>query len=1163
MSLPRSTPRVRDCRGFALLITITLLAFLVLLLVSLASLTRVETRVAANNQQLAQARQNALFALNVAIGQLQKYAGPDQRVTARADLFDATTPNGTAANGLVSPNNGTRYWTGVWGNSDSPVNIYTATPKPVLLNWLVSGNENLSVNFDPSTGKINTSAATTTAYHPDQTVDGLAAGVTVLGNFTLTAGGQPQPATLLVGPGTLGSDINTYVVVPLVPMNVSTASMPGLDATAAPATSVGRYAYWVGDEGVKAKYNLRDPHSANTYSDPNGYTETETNGRYRFLSTGRNGIELMTGQAQYPVNNGSLDKVINGSQLPFADSSTVAQAHYHDLTTHSAGILSDSQRGGLRKDLTYYFEQPALPAPLAGNPVLPGGPADANDPLPVSVNPAKGIKWDLLKSYYNLAQEARTGAVNLRVAGDTQMGVTPVLLQNRMGFYLDTDSSGHCTIWTKVVFVVGNPYNVTLNAPDGVNFYYSLPPYETQFWGVEFWLFGTAGSSYNTYQFSYHGGGTTNPYYPILKSPATQNDGQASVLDRIGFKTPAFSIAPGETKAFTLQSTDQNPLPPASPDPNTRTLVQLAEGAYPGYIKHDTNYTIPGYPPAGLYSRTLLLKDPRNYNLTMCLGSGNEILQTQTNIDPLSQATTVYITAKTGPKFFQGYEFWPVLPGDNQTITGLGSSSASYRAYADFNLRGTMAATPPFSPLWQQSGNTQKRGMAQGGPFAGKFIGNSQESELTVDLAPAAWGRHYLDNGVGQEKVVLFDIPRRDGPDDIPLLSLGQLQHASVTADDEYLAPVYQPGYAIGNSWFSAFVARDKSIDSRRAYTTATTLVSDATQKANIYDISYLYNAALWDHYFLSSIPQGGSGSTFQLAASTSATQLPNGRLKIAAGTSPTLTDLRSGTEAARHLLVDGAFNINSTSVQAWAAILSGLRNLTLPNDPATTGVPYPRTLRQPFGSQDSQTGNVETSYNGIRRLTDNDIYNSAANTGLAVDIVKQIRARGPFLSLAHFINRKLSTKTDPLSAAGALQSAITNANLNASPDGNATYLYTGYAYADNSTDATGLGSRSMASPGWLTQGDVLQALGANLSARSDTFLIRTYGETLDPVNSTSNNPIVTGKAWCEAVIQRLPEYVDNAQSATLAPSSANITNQTFGRKFRVVSFRWLTSNDI
>ena len=87
----RSRPVSRRARrdGFALLITVTLLAFLVLLLVSLASLTRIETQVASNSQALARARQNALLALNIALGQLQRHTGPDQRVTATAEFAPA------------------------------------------------------------------------------------------------------------------------------------------------------------------------------------------------------------------------------------------------------------------------------------------------------------------------------------------------------------------------------------------------------------------------------------------------------------------------------------------------------------------------------------------------------------------------------------------------------------------------------------------------------------------------------------------------------------------------------------------------------------------------------------------------------------------------------------------------------------------------------------------------------------------------------------------------------------------------------------------------------------------------------------------------------------------------------------------------------------------
>ncbi len=51
---PKFTPPERDARsGFALLVTVVLVAFLVLILVGLATLTRVETQVAGNSQNLA------------------------------------------------------------------------------------------------------------------------------------------------------------------------------------------------------------------------------------------------------------------------------------------------------------------------------------------------------------------------------------------------------------------------------------------------------------------------------------------------------------------------------------------------------------------------------------------------------------------------------------------------------------------------------------------------------------------------------------------------------------------------------------------------------------------------------------------------------------------------------------------------------------------------------------------------------------------------------------------------------------------------------------------------------------------------------------------------------------------------------------------------------
>src|SRR4051812_17306661 len=107
--------RVKRVEGFALLMTLTLLAFLVLLLVGLATYTRIETAVSSNMQRQGQARENALLALNVAVGQLQKYAGPDQRVTATAESL-----SGVDAQKI--------HYMGVWASTATTTSVTTTDP---------------------------------------------------------------------------------------------------------------------------------------------------------------------------------------------------------------------------------------------------------------------------------------------------------------------------------------------------------------------------------------------------------------------------------------------------------------------------------------------------------------------------------------------------------------------------------------------------------------------------------------------------------------------------------------------------------------------------------------------------------------------------------------------------------------------------------------------------------------------------------------------------------------------------------------------------------------------------------------------------------------------------------------------------------------------------
>ena len=86
-SLPSHTPLTRGARrGFALIVTLGLMTLLLLLVLTLTTLVRINMITANSNLVSAQARQNALLAAYIGMGQLQKFAGPDQRATANAYL---------------------------------------------------------------------------------------------------------------------------------------------------------------------------------------------------------------------------------------------------------------------------------------------------------------------------------------------------------------------------------------------------------------------------------------------------------------------------------------------------------------------------------------------------------------------------------------------------------------------------------------------------------------------------------------------------------------------------------------------------------------------------------------------------------------------------------------------------------------------------------------------------------------------------------------------------------------------------------------------------------------------------------------------------------------------------------------------------------------------
>ncbi len=521
--------------------------------------------------------------------------------------------------------------------------------------------------------------------------------------------------------------------------------------------------------------------------------------------------------------------------------------------------------------------------------------------------------------------------------------------------------------------------------------------------------------------------------------------------------------------------------------------------------------------------------------------------------------------------------------------------------------------------------------------FNPQYQASNRYPNLTIDAADLA-AKPYLgtsakpatcvsnsDNTTGQTTVALFDVPTTSNA----IVSIGQLMHANLSRVDGFSSSRFQttgytegltsgtnyaPAYAIGNSLVNPRIPEQFTfVDQSTALNANNQTGRTLSRVGVLYDQSYLLNQALWDSYFFSTVPATGEAKA----------PFPNSRMEPweggASSASPT-SELRNYNRAATRLLVNGMFNVNSTSVAAWKAVLSGLSGesvdlVTGGTDGASSDqtTPYSRFDR-PLGKAMANTVNKATenaaAYNSFRKLTDAEV------DALAKSIVDSIRSRrtgrgnsynGPFFTLGEFVNRSVNEKDATTTRGnprlrGILQEAIDLAQvrgrsggLNSNFNDQLSYYTTGFPVEWRSGAARGktrntatpyLGSTTYTAgdaelagpvganlPGYLSQADILAKIGPFLSTRSDTFVVRAYGESLKP-----NTKGVQARAWCEAVVQRVPDYVDQSDRAVrsdgdgdagnaLSPNSTspslNATNRNLGRRFVIVSFRWLSYDEI
>jgi hypothetical protein len=372
-------------------------------------------------------------------------------------------------------------------------------------------------------------------------------------------------------------------------------------------------------------------------------------------------------------------------------------------------------------------------------------------------------------------------------------------------------------------------------------------------------------------------------------------------------------------------------------------------------------------------------------------------------------------------------------------------------------------------------------------------------------------------------------------------------------------------------------------------------------------DHSYLVNKALWDDYFFSSItPQLSSIPLYGTSISKTALEvaneflydgqlLPNRRMipytaNLSAATFDEIETAYStytngfADRIASHMMVSGALNINSTSVDTWKVFFSSLKDkplaylqnqaasleTTVSSDTPVAPGMLPNGEAVTSSELSADANAPVDQWTSSRSITDVEI------DALAKAMVRQVKMRGPFLSLSEFVNRRLDDTPALIdfSVKGALQAALDDPGDSSDPTNRPEVtINAAFRTAVRKLDAEAagftaefpealLGPIAYGSTPYVDQADILRHLGSTLTPRSDTFVIRAYGDSLD------ENGNVDARVWCEAVVQRSPEYIDSSDSTGDQPhikqaDLASDANKSFGRKLEIVSFRWLNADEV
>jgi hypothetical protein len=1168
--------------GFALVIALSLMAFVLVLLLTISTLVQVESKGAQLTIAQLQARQNAYLALNVALGELQATAGPDQRVTARSDIL-AQNPisNGTSIE-YTTPEN--PYYTLVWDVSGSdrvPADPASAVDadflpqhdfdkKPAVL---VSGNEKL--NYD----------LTTTDPYPD---DYVIESTSVDSDSEVSVKLVSAPAT-----GTAASEMEQEIRAPWVTVDTD-------------GVSNSRYGWWIGDEGIKARINI----DAETERAVDGASDYEviwqTPHRLKPDAIDTTLVGLDSSALERVFDNRSLSLVASG----LSSNANYSSDFWHDFTYHSSSLPVDVRHGGLKKDLSYILGNTNGSSVRADVDYLfprnlGGASSELNKANLANVNAAQ---WGVLRDFYSLATDAISGeSLDMRYhrfgeqyddTANFENGITPVLSHYQMGYsaYLESDPEDTTLQVLRMHYmpavVLWNPYDFDLNFPDLV-----LSQAHSGGTGAVDILIAARPD-----------GPTDGPVFPDGATDNPTWNALAVRIHSVSVNIPAGTIPAGQAMVYSAPYGDQQF--------ELGSGGQIYEDSNRNYLESGfrANASFIDYPELKQYRKGddrftdgEVLQIPSGYNwLKMELYGGQgyefylgpdepgelalwdeagyrrqtEYLQTISNVayeqlNPSGPDNQFFAATNPAPTAKHlSVVYMPIV----HDPFGIGVTPTAMCAY--LNPRAVAHATAFPQRVGDDGEDTPVNRVAT--YVGGYFADYEAESEQTVmtQTGSNGSGSTYIGsitNGI--EEAVLYELP------DIPFVSIAQLSHSNITGpiyvpahnrrwtgSGDYLVPAYPIGssfaspYITDLSEFTEYLSGDNGDSAARPY--------------QVWDYSYLLNDALYDQYFFSSLPQDVMPSSDLLNGDE---LLVNPLYRIVGA--PSEDDLLAADTAAKFIEVDAGFNVNSTSENAWTAFLSAFRD-TVYDDLNDSGALFAR-LSEPTGQvlTDSELTMTDPDvYTGHRRLTDDEIQD------LAERIVEQVKLRGPFPSMSAFVNRvidltKLRRDSTEFSASapvsgeypamdlatmvqikGPLQAALdlsmandpffTDASLIVDEDDSVG----GMNPTGDEPNVSFIQAAASGLPGFLSQFDILSRLGSLMTVRSDTFVIRVAGQSLDPI---SNQVLAT--VYGEATVQRRVDFIDSSNAAEVENYDSTFTqvNQNFGRRFELISFRWLAPDDL